>query len=105
MHDGQYQKKRSCLKGHQFLISDFASGRPFNHVERLMFSAAARDPEMARLFHIFGARVIGVRQFLSPAALTRAAMVNARHRLRPRRGELAPGQLDRSHDDLTVTHS
>jgi menaquinone-9 beta-reductase len=78
-----YRKKRSALKGHQFLISDFASGRPFNHIERLMFSAAARDHEMARLFHIFGARVIGVRQFLSPVSLTRAAMVNARHRLRP----------------------
>ena len=78
-----YRRKRSCLKGHQFLISDYASGRPVNHIESLMFSAAARDREMARLFHIFGGRLIGVRKFLSPASLTRAAMVNARQRLRP----------------------
>lgn len=86
-----YRRKRSALAGHQFLISDFASGRPFNHVERLMFSAAARDAEMARRFHIFGARVIGVRQFLSPASMTRAAMVNARYRRRPQPGPSGAG--------------
>ena len=79
-----YRKLRAKLKGHQFLINDYASGRPFNHIEKLMFSAAARDDDMAVLFHVFGARLIGVRKFLSPVALTRAALVNGRHRLRPK---------------------
>jgi 2-polyprenyl-6-methoxyphenol hydroxylase-like FAD-dependent oxidoreductase len=79
-----YRKRRAQLKGHQFLISDYASGRPFNHIEKLMFAAAARDDGMAELFHVFGSRLIGVRKFLSPAKMTRAAFVNGRHRLRPK---------------------
>jgi 2-polyprenyl-6-methoxyphenol hydroxylase-like FAD-dependent oxidoreductase len=38
------KRHRSQLAGHQFLIGDFSNGRPFNFIERLMFSAAARDP-------------------------------------------------------------
>ncbi|MGD6747699.1 NAD(P)/FAD-dependent oxidoreductase [Streptomyces sp. BH106] len=78
-----YRGRRSKLKGYQFLISDFASGRPFNPVEKLMFSAAARDPGMARHFHTFGSRLIGTGSFLSPSSLTKATLVNLRHRLRP----------------------
>lgn len=33
---------RRRLRGHQYLAADFAKGRPFNPLERLMFSAAAR---------------------------------------------------------------
>jgi 2-polyprenyl-6-methoxyphenol hydroxylase-like FAD-dependent oxidoreductase len=74
------RRHRRQLRGHQHLISDFSSGRPFNAVERLMFSAAARDAATARAMHAFSARVIPVREFLSPRALARAALVNARHR-------------------------
>jgi flavin-dependent dehydrogenase len=89
---GRYRKQRAKLRGHQFLISDYASGRPFNHIEKLMFSAAARDDGMAQLFHAFGSRLIGVREFLSPVSITRAAIVNGRHRLRPKLdlAEVAP---------------
>jgi flavin-dependent dehydrogenase len=93
-----YRRKRSALSGHQHLISDYASGRPFNAIERLMFSAAARDHEMARLFHTFGARVIGVRQFLSPAAMTRALAVNARRRSVPD----APAAVPATYDATTI---
>jgi 2-polyprenyl-6-methoxyphenol hydroxylase-like FAD-dependent oxidoreductase len=79
---GAYRKQHKRLHGYQFLISDYAGGRPFNHIESLMFSAAARDERMATQFHRFGSRLIPVREFLSPAALSRAALVNARHRLR-----------------------
>ena len=72
------RKHRRALAGHHLLISDFASGRSYNAVERLMFSAAARDPEMARHFFLFGGRHVGVARFLAPGALVRALRVNAR---------------------------
>jgi 2-polyprenyl-6-methoxyphenol hydroxylase-like FAD-dependent oxidoreductase len=78
-----YRSRRSKLKGYQFLISDYASSRPFNPVEKLMFSAAARDPQMARHFHSFGSRLIGTGAFLSPSSIAKATLVNLRHRLRP----------------------
>ena len=36
------------LGGHAFLIHDYASGRASTPPERLMFSAAARDPKIGR---------------------------------------------------------
>ncbi|MER5886133.1 NAD(P)/FAD-dependent oxidoreductase [Streptomyces sp. NPDC001941] len=74
---------RRRLRGHQFLAADYAKARPFNPVERLVFSAAARDPSMARHMHRYASRLIGPREFLSPPALARAAAVNLRHRAAP----------------------
>ncbi|CAM5241578.1 FAD-dependent oxidoreductase [Streptomyces spiroverticillatus] len=68
------------LRGHQFIAADFAVPRPFNPVERLMFSAAARDTEVAQHMHQFASRLIGPARFLSPAALAKASVVNLRHR-------------------------
>ena len=70
-------KKR--LSGHEFLICDYSTGRDYNFIERLMYSAAARDPICGDHLLAFGARSIGVGQFLSPKALARAAWVNVRH--------------------------
>ena len=82
---------RKALGGHEFLISDFATARPYNPIERLMYSAAARDAATAGLLHEFGARHIRVRDFLAPSAITHALWVNARHALRrggaPHNGE------------------
>jgi flavin-dependent dehydrogenase len=75
------KRHRSELGGHQFLIEDFSTGRPFNLIERLTFSAAARDPVCADTFSAFGSRCIGVGRFLRPDALARAIWVNARHAL------------------------
>ena len=50
------KRHRSQLAGHQFLIGDFSNGRPFNFIERLMFSAAARDPVCADTSAAFGSR-------------------------------------------------
>ena len=77
-------RHRKALAGHEFLISDFATARPYNPIERLMYSAAARDPASARLLHEFGARHIRVRDFLAPSAIAHAALVNVRHALRRR---------------------
>lgn len=79
----RYAKKhRSALAGHHSLIADFASGRSYNPIEKLMFSAAAKDPEMAHHFFLFGGRHVGVRKFLAPGALARALRVNMRQRNR-----------------------
>jgi hypothetical protein len=42
------------LAGHEFLISDFSTGRGYNQIERLMFSAATRDPVCADHVLAFG---------------------------------------------------
>ena len=77
----QYRKKhRAALSGHHFLIADFASGRGFNLIEKLMFMAATKDEQAARHFAAFGCRSIGVSQFLAPTAIARAIWVNIRPR-------------------------
>jgi len=73
------KRHRTELAGHQFLIADFSTGRPFNFLELLTFSAAARDPICADTFAAFGGRCIGVSRFLRPDALARAIWVNARY--------------------------
>ena len=73
------RRHRRELAGHEFLISDYSTGRGFNLIERLMFSAAARDPACADHFVAFGSRCIGVTAFLSPSAVARAIWVNATH--------------------------
>jgi menaquinone-9 beta-reductase len=73
------RRHRLELAGHEFMISDFSTGRGYNRIERLMFSAAARDPVCADRFFAFGSRCIGVTAFLSPSALARAIWVNMRH--------------------------
>ncbi|WP_035795569.1 NAD(P)/FAD-dependent oxidoreductase [Kitasatospora mediocidica] len=71
---------RRRLAGHQFLAADYATARPFNPLERLMFSAAARDAAVARHMYRYASRLIGPARFLNPAALAKASGVNLRHR-------------------------
>ena len=67
---GAYARlSKKKLSGHEFLICDYATGRPYNFIEKLMYSAAARDPICADHLLAFAARCIGVNQFLSPKAL------------------------------------
>lgn len=68
------------LRGHAFFIHDYATGRRFNPAERLMFAAAARDPEAAALFDAFGTRQIRPSRML-PRMFPRAIGVNVRHAL------------------------
>jgi flavin-dependent dehydrogenase len=77
-------RHRKALSGHEFLISDFSTGRAYNLIERLMYSAAARDAASAQLLHEFGARHIRVRNFLAPSAIAHALWVNVRHALQHR---------------------
>ncbi|WP_328941883.1 NAD(P)/FAD-dependent oxidoreductase [Streptomyces sp. NBC_00250] len=68
------------LRGHQYLAADFAKARPFNPIERLVFSAAARDDSIARHMHLFASRLIGPLRFLNPVILAKSAAVNIKHR-------------------------
>jgi 2-polyprenyl-6-methoxyphenol hydroxylase-like FAD-dependent oxidoreductase len=68
------------LGGHSFFIHDYSAGRHFNPAERLMFSAAARDPKAAAIVDSFATRQIKPQQML-PRMIPRAVAVNARHAL------------------------
>lgn len=68
------------LRGHAFFIHDYATGRRFNPVERMTFSAAARDRKSALLFDAFGTRQVTPQQAF-PRMVSRAIAVNARHAL------------------------
>ena len=59
---------------------DYQTGRRLNPVERLMFSAAAKDDRCAAAVAEFGHRRVPVHRFLSPGALARAARVNLTRR-------------------------
>jgi flavin-dependent dehydrogenase len=72
------RRHRRELRGHSFLIHDYATGRKLNPGERMIFSAAARDPKAAAVFESFGTRQIKPgRMFAS--MLPRALVVNTRH--------------------------
>jgi hypothetical protein len=58
-----------------------------------MFSAAARDERAARHFHAFGSRLIGVRQFLAPRAVSYALLVDVRYLVRDGRNDELPEAL------------
>jgi menaquinone-9 beta-reductase len=68
------------LRGHAFFIHDYASGRRMNRAERLMFSAAARDPKAAVLLESLATRQVRPQQML-PRMVPRALAVNTRHAL------------------------
>lgn len=74
------RRHRRALRGHAGLINDYASGRRMNPGERLIFSAAARDPKLATSFDAFGTRNIGPARFFA-TAIPRSMAVNARHAL------------------------
>ncbi len=71
------------------MINEYASGRKMNPGERLIFSAAARDPRMAERFEAFGTRSIGPARFFA-TAIPRAIAVNTRHALASRGQRPAP---------------
>jgi 2-polyprenyl-6-methoxyphenol hydroxylase-like FAD-dependent oxidoreductase len=69
-------RHRQELAGHHRLMSDYAGGRAFNPVERLLYAAAVRDPRIARHVTEFGERRMSVRRFLSPGVLARSVLIN-----------------------------
>jgi flavin-dependent dehydrogenase/pimeloyl-ACP methyl ester carboxylesterase len=52
------RKHRRRLLGHFLMTSDYASGRPFSAIERLLFAGASADSRCAQGFWAFGSRSI-----------------------------------------------
>jgi len=76
----RYQREHHrALSGHNWMTSDYSTGRGFNPIEQLIFSAT-KDPALAAHVEAFGSRCIGVWQFLSPLAILRVLWVNITHR-------------------------
>jgi menaquinone-9 beta-reductase len=74
----EYRKKHASRIGvHHKLIADFSTGRPLNAIERLTFSAAARNARAARRFESFASRREGVQAIVNPAAIAHSLWVNA----------------------------
>lgn len=63
------RRHRARLGPHHFLISDFASGRPLNAVERMQFGAGVTDPAVARALRLYGGRVGSPGVLFSPRVL------------------------------------
>jgi menaquinone-9 beta-reductase len=70
-----------ALGGHAFMIDDYATGRRFSPVERALFSAAARDPRVARRLEAYGTRWVGPQALVAPALIGRVLTAGVRHRL------------------------
>jgi 2-polyprenyl-6-methoxyphenol hydroxylase-like FAD-dependent oxidoreductase len=77
----RYSRRHArALRGHAAMIYDYASGRKLNPAERMLFSAAARDERVARVFEAFGSRNIGPGRMLAkgvPLALAAHARAAA----------------------------
>jgi 2-polyprenyl-6-methoxyphenol hydroxylase-like FAD-dependent oxidoreductase len=55
------EKHKKRLPERHRIVSDFSAAGPYNPIERLTFSAAARDERTARHFYSFGSRRVGAR--------------------------------------------
>jgi menaquinone-9 beta-reductase len=78
----RYRKRhRRQLRMHARLIHDYATGRKFDRVERVMISTAVRDPKAAAVFEAIGTRRITPPQAILPIA-RRVVAFNARRLVR-----------------------
>ncbi len=96
--DRYRRRHRKELRGHAFIVNDYATGRPISWSERVLFSAAARDPKVAVAFDELGTRRIKPGRMMA-RTMPRAIAVNARHALRSRAGagqQTSPAQRLRS---------
>jgi len=92
----RYRKRhRSQLLGHFLITSEYSTGRRFNPMERILFSAAARDGRVADRFGAFGGRSVrpNDREFavLVGSAIKAAARRRGTARLEPLAGAHADG--------------
>jgi len=72
------------LNGHHRMLTADARARPFNPLQPLLLSAAARDTTTAATLHRYSERSLPPRNLLSPRLLARAAHVSARALVAPR---------------------
>jgi flavin-dependent dehydrogenase len=77
----QYRKQLHDAFGSRFARDvDFAQARKFNIFERLMYSAAARDPRLGRYTGPQTTRLTNIRYFPPVKAIIRALWVNLTYR-------------------------
>lgn len=69
------------LGGYLYLMEDYATGRTYNVVEKLLYSGAARDRSgvLARALHDFASRNTTVFQFISIRNILRSLWINLRY--------------------------
>ncbi|HKG02623.1 MAG TPA: NAD(P)/FAD-dependent oxidoreductase [Conexibacter sp.] len=78
----RYRKRHARgLHGHARMMVQYATGRKLDPSERMLFSATARDEELAVRFDAFGSRRIGPVRMLA-TTVPRAILVNTRYALR-----------------------
>jgi pimeloyl-ACP methyl ester carboxylesterase/flavin-dependent dehydrogenase len=95
----RYRKRhRSALLGHFLMTSDYSTGRRFNPMERMLFSAAAKDVRVADGFAAFGGRSVRPNDREFARLVARAVSVSAR-----RRGGAQLQPLSGAHADETPT--
>jgi flavin-dependent dehydrogenase/pimeloyl-ACP methyl ester carboxylesterase len=92
----RYRKRhRRELLGHFLMTSDYSTGRRFNPIERMLFSAAARDGRVADGFAAFGGRSVKPNDREFTRLVGRAIKVSARRgngaQLQPLSGAHADG--------------
>lgn len=81
----EYRRQhRRELGPHHFMIADYATGRPFNPIERALFSGAAHDRQVASALEEFASRSASPARLFHPDALPRAALLGSRTRLKSR---------------------
>jgi flavin-dependent dehydrogenase len=72
------RRHRRELGAHHWFISDYSSGRRFSPLDKLVYSTAARDAELAGRVEDFGTRSIGgiagARRMITRAALVRLGL-------------------------------
>jgi 2-polyprenyl-6-methoxyphenol hydroxylase-like FAD-dependent oxidoreductase len=71
------RRHRRGLMGHSRLAADASRAEPPNALQKLIFSAATRDPVTAERVEAFAARTARATSLLSPRTLARAALVSA----------------------------
>jgi 2-polyprenyl-6-methoxyphenol hydroxylase-like FAD-dependent oxidoreductase len=89
---------RRKLGGHEFMIRDYSSGRKLTPPERMLMSAAVRDPKIAATFDKFATRQVGPVKTLSKT-VPRSILVNARHAMR-RRGSAEPARGEQARSEV-----
>jgi flavin-dependent dehydrogenase len=70
---------------------DFSQARPFNFLERLMYSAAVLEPSMTRYTGPYSTRLVNIWHFPPLKAIVRAVWINLT--ARNRRTEATPAQV------------
>ena len=88
------RRHRRELRGHAYLIHDYATGRRMQLPERLGFASAARDPELAVILDAYATRQIRPTQMIT-RFVPRAIVSEARHALSRRRPGAPSGQATR----------